>query len=218
MCIPITSAELTAATASFSTLLGRGATGAVYAGSHHGTPIAVKLLAAPSAAEAPPALLAALRLRFRAELATLTTFRHPRLVRLLHACEEPLALVFELLPGGSLADYLRGADGAAPPRGALTPLQRCDAALGIAHGLRYLHGLREPGEDGAQAPVVHRDVKSANVCFAQLGGELYAKLIDCGQGPARRRRAAGRLLLLGRAGHARLHGARAGRRALHSAL
>jgi serine/threonine protein kinase len=143
-----------------------------------------------SAADASPAVLAALRRRFRAELLTLSTFQHPRIVRLLHACEDtgdaahPLALAFELLAGGSLADWLRGADGRAGARGALSPLQRIDAALGVAHGLKYLHGLREASEGAGGAPVVHRDVKSANVGFSLLGGggagdELYAKLIDC---------------------------------------
>ena len=200
MCTPITAAELALATSHYATLLGSGATGAVYSGAHRGAPLAVKLLAAPP--DAPPSHLAALRSRFRAELLTLSSFRHPRIVTLLHACEDtgdaarPLALAFELLAGGSLADWLRGADGAASARGALSPLQRCDAALGIAHGLKYLHGLREPGEGGAQAPVVHRDVKSANVGFAMLGAaaaagggagqELYAKLIDCGLAKALR--------------------------------
>ena len=90
-----------------------------------------------------------------AELEVLGKFSHPRIVRLLHACEDtgdaahPCALAFELLEGGSLADWLRGPGGEAAPRGALTPLQRVDAALGIAHGLKYLHGLREAGEEGA---------------------------------------------------------------------
>ena len=273
MCTPITGAELAAATSGYAAgaLLGRGATGEVFSGALRGAPIAVKRLKAP--ADASPAVLAALRRRFRAELLTLSTFQHPRIVRLLHACEDtgdaahPLALAFELLAGGSLADWLRGADGRAGARGALSPLQRIDAALGVAHGLKYLHGLREPGEGGAQAPVVHRDVKSANVGFALAGGggELYAKVIDCvssllqsdlpspsstppplhpsltcaphppvsppnptgpGQGHARRwrccwrrrRRRRRRLLLRGRAGHARLHGARAGRRRLHRGL
>ena len=189
MCTPITGAELAAATSSYARLLGRGATGEVFEGALRGAPIAVKRLKAP--ADASPAILDALRRRFRAELTTLSAFRHPRIVRLLHACEDtgdaahPLALVFELLAGGSLADWLRSPVGAPAKRGALTPLQRIDAALGVAHGLKYLHGLREPGEGGAQAPVVHRDVKSANVGFALAGGggELYAKVIDCVSSP-----------------------------------
>jgi hypothetical protein len=197
MSTPISSAALTAATNSYTTLLGAGATGEVFQGrALDGTPLAVKRLKAPKGA--PPELLEALRARFRAELATLAAFRHPRIVRLLHTCEatgddtHPFALVLELLEGGSLADWLRGPQGEAPPRGTLTPLQRVDAALGVAHGLKYLHGLREAGEEGGGgAPVVHRDVKSANVGFARLapaagggggggGGELYAKVIDCG--------------------------------------
>ena len=191
MSTPISSAALTAATNSYTTLLGAGATGEVFQGrALDGTPLAVKRLKAPKGA--PPELLEALRARFRAELATLSAFRHPRIVRLLHTCEatgepeHPFVLVFELLEGGSLADRLRDKNGGAARRGpALTALQRVDAALGVAHGLKYLHGLREAGEGAGGAPVVHRDVKSANVGFSLIGGgagagsELYAKLIDC---------------------------------------
>ena len=197
-CSPIAPAALAAATANYATLLGTGATGEVYQGTlPDGTPIAVKRLKAPQGAS--PELLAALRARFRAELVTLSAFRHPRIVRLLHTCEatgdaaHPFALVLELLEGGALADWLRGPRGEAPPRGTLTPLQRVDAALGVAHGLKYLHGLREAGEDGSQAPVVHRDVKSANVGFSHApGGELYAKVIDCGLAKALRGGGGGR--------------------------
>jgi serine/threonine protein kinase len=194
MCTPIGALDLVVATDNYKTLLGRGATGEVYLGKLHDVPIAVKRLRAPEGASA--VVLEALRRRFRAELATLTAFQHPRIVRLLHTCEatgepeHPFVLVFELLEGGSLADRLRDKDGGAAKRGpALSALQRVDAALGIAHGLKYLHGLREAGEGGGGAPVVHRDVKSANVGFSLLSGggaggggadgELYAKLIDC---------------------------------------
>ena len=192
MCTLIGAMDILVATENYKTLLGRGATGEVYLGALHGAPIAAKRLRAPAGASAE--VLAALTRRFRAELATLSSFQHPRIVRLLHTCEatgepeHPFVLVFELLEGGSLADRLRGADGGAAKRGpALTALQRVDAALGIAHGLKYLHGLRDAGEGAGGAPVVHRDVKSANVGFSLqsgggAGGELYAKLIDCVSG------------------------------------
>jgi hypothetical protein len=202
MCTPIFAVDLVVATNNYATLLGRGVTCEVFSGVLSGTPIAVKRLCAPP--DASPQMLDGLRRRFRAELITLSSFQHPRIVRLLHACEDtgdaahPLALAFELLAGGSLADWLRDEHGRAGARGTLSPLQRVDAALGVAHGLKYLHGLREAGEAGGQAPVVHRDVKSANVGFALCGGggaggggELYAKVIDCGLAKALRGAAGG---------------------------
>jgi serine/threonine protein kinase len=155
-------------------------------------------------AGAAPAARASLARRFRAELQTLSAYRHPRIVRLLHSAVEagvdgapaaggarPVALVLELLEDGSLADWLRGPAGEAARRSnadgsPLSAAQRIDIALGVASGLSYLHGLREEGEGGGDAPtqpVVHRDVKSANVGLTRPphnGGQLYAKLLDCG--------------------------------------
>ena len=62
----------------------------------------------------------------------------------------------------------------------LSPLERVDAMLGAGAGLAYLHGRREAGDGGPDVPVVHRDVKSANIGLAVQGDGLYAKLYDCG--------------------------------------
>ena len=107
------------------------------------------------------------------------------------AAQRPYALVFELLEEGSLADHLRAAGGAASLKAPLTALERVDAALGVAQGLAFLHGLREPGEAGAApagalAPVLHRDVKAANVGLTRHNGAYYAKLLDCGLAKAMR--------------------------------
>ena len=185
-CTPIPAAHLARVTSQWSDKLGEGATGEVFRGALEGAPIAVKRLRLPP--DASPLVLAMLQKRFRAELGTLSSFAHPRIVRLLHFAEDadtpghPFSLVFELLEEGSLADWLRGDRGEAAARGALAPLERLDAALGVAHGLAYLHGLDSGGEGRGSAagePTVHRDVKSANVGFTRIGGDLYAKLLEC---------------------------------------
>lgn len=228
------------ATAGFSTLLGEGATGEVFRGEFECTPIAVKRLKIPPGST--PKLRQQLTRRFQAELGVLGAFRHPRIVKLLGvamtddaASEHPFALTFELLDGGSLADWLRGPDGEPALRFPPLPvLARVDIALGVAAGLSYLHGL-DDGEEGAyvalstgvfggsggggsggggggggggagaaspasspqRLPVLHRDIKSANIGLAlRAGGELYAKLLDCGlakavKGDAPKRRSAG---------------------------
>ena len=188
-CTPIPAAHLARVTSQWSDKLGEGATGEVFRGALEGAPIAVKRLRLPP--DASPLVLAMLQKRFRAELGTLSSFQHPRIVRLLHFAEDaaspahPFSLVFELLEEGSLADWLRGDRGEAAARGALAPLERLDAALGVAHGLAYLHGIDSGGGGGggsgsaAGEPTVHRDVKSANVGFTRIGGDLYAKLLEC---------------------------------------
>ena len=186
-----------------SQLLGSGSTGDVFRGILRDAPVAVKRLKLPPGAS--PEAAAALYRRFHAELGAIGAFSHPRIVRLLHyaVSEEgaPPLLVFELLEAGSLADWLRGPRGEAPRQGpALSAAARVEVALGVAHGLGYLHGLREPGEveavgggggGGGDAPplrsIVHRDVKAANVGLTRpAGGALFAKVLDCGLAKALR--------------------------------
>lgn len=186
----------------WNTKLGEGATGEVFRGVLDDAPVAVKRLRLSP--HAPREAIEALQRRFRAELATLSSFQHPRLVKLLRSCEDPgsgihpFSLVFELLEEGSLADWLRSERGEKSIRGVLPPLARIDAAIGVAQGLAYLHvnlqgeeEARDMEEEGvavvrAGVPTVHRDVKSANVGFTRIGGALYAKILDCGLAKALR--------------------------------
>ena len=195
---------LAAASNNFRDQIGEGATGAVFSGALDGAPIALKRL--NLAKDATPSIRAALTRAFHSEFAVLGAYRHARLVRLLcYAIDEapdaphPFALAFELLEEGSLADWLRGTAGEPPkrcgPGGApLTPVQRLDAALGAASGLAFLHGQREPGEAGAAGPptpVLHRDVKSANIGLTRTSGALFSKVLDCGLARALKGGAAG---------------------------
>jgi len=191
-------AKIMAATNGFAAAgkIGEGATGEVFRGELDGVPIAAKCLKLPPAAT--PEARAELKRRFNAELKTLTQFQHARIVKILGFAEfdapgapYPLVLVFELLKEGSLADWLQGFDGSAAPRGILTAIERVDIALGAAAGLAYLHGLRAEAEGGGGGgggggatgpPVLHRDVKSANIGLTRLvkGGPLSPKILDCG--------------------------------------
>lgn len=161
-------AELQAATEEFRTQIGKGATGEVYHGVLDGALVAVKRLNLPAGSA--PEVRAQLQRRFVSELRTLAATEHVRLVQLRgYAVDEspgtahPFALVYELLEGGSVADWLRGVAGeaparpqAGPPVGAghaseaarcsLTALQRIEIALGVASGLVYLHGQEEPAD------------------------------------------------------------------------
>merc|ERR1719487_869351 len=80
-------------------------------------------------------------------------------------CVQPgsLIIVTELIPNGSLYDWLWG-----PRKATLLSGPQClSIAIGTAEGLAFLHGLR----------VVHRDVKSMNIL---LDGQLGPKVCDFG--------------------------------------
>ena len=182
--------------------IGEGATGEVFRGMLDGVPVAIKCLKLPEGAAA--AGRTDLGRRFYAEFEVLARYRHPRIVRMLGYAEDdaptassPYALVFELLEGGSLADWLIGSNGESPLRGdggricVLSAHFRLNVALGVAAGLAFLHGQREAGEgEGSPTqPVLHRDVKSANVGLTSAQPDdatCFAKVLDCGLAKALR--------------------------------
>jgi serine/threonine protein kinase len=151
-------AELEAATSHFAeaALLGRGSHGAVYkAVLPSGRAVAVKR---PSPR----------RPEVDNEIRILSSVRGPRLVNLLGFSDPgtgPAArlLVVEYMPNGTLYDLLHS-----NPRPPGWP-RRLRLALQTARALRALHD--------ADPPVIHRDVKSANVL---LDANLDARLGDFG--------------------------------------
>ncbi|KAL6850427.1 hypothetical protein ACP4OV_021054 [Aristida adscensionis] len=158
-------AELEAATSHFAdaALLGKGSHGAVYkAVLPSGRAVAVKR-PSPRRAEVDN------------EIRILSSLRGPRLVNLLGVGDAgddpgprpgtpcPRLLVVEYMPNGTLYDLLHSS-----PRPPGWP-RRLRLALQTARALRALHD--------ADPPVVHRDVKSANVL---LDANLDARLGDFG--------------------------------------
>ena len=107
-------------------------------------PCAAKVLVDPAAAA-----------EYTAELRALASFgAHPNLLALLGASHLPRpCFITELLRGGTLAQALR-----APPRGAGAWPLACVLRWGadVARGVAHLHAL-------APAPLLHRDIKAANV-------------------------------------------------------
>jgi serine/threonine protein kinase len=85
---------------------------------------------------------------------------------LLGACREALALVYELMPNGSLYDILRNKQRSK----ALTWKTRICIASNICLALIYLHSVKPHG-------IVHGDLKSANVL---LDSNYTGKLSDFG--------------------------------------
>lgn len=125
-------------------LLGTGATGEVWRVEHAATgdAFAAKLLRAELAAD--PQIVE----RFVRERSVLRALQHPSIVRVRDLVVEGdrLAIVMDLVPGGSARDLL-AASGTLPPRDALTITAETLDALAAAH----------------ERDVTHRDVKPDNV-------------------------------------------------------
>ena len=143
--------------------LGRGSDAAVYRGTWHGAPVAVKLLHDAlvdprNADEGRTALLA----RFLREGQRLRRLRHPNIVLFLGLCRSRgglPALVTEIM-NGTLADRYK----ARPP---LTLLQEFRLLRDVSAAMSYLHSL----------DIIHRDLTTRNVL---VSNEERAKVADVG--------------------------------------
>ncbi|XP_050204582.1 probable LRR receptor-like serine/threonine-protein kinase At5g48740 isoform X2 [Mercurialis annua] len=153
--------EIKRATNKFKEVIGRGSFGAVYLGKlSDGKPVAVKVrfdrtqLGADS---------------FINEVYLLSQIRHQNLVGLEGFCYESKQqiLVYEYLPGGSLADHLYGPNSR---KVSLSWVRRLKIAVDSAKGLDYLH-------NGSEPRIIHRDVKCSNILMDK---DMNAKVCDFG--------------------------------------
>ncbi|MFI7547513.1 protein kinase [Actinoplanes sp. NPDC049599] len=141
--------------------IGQGATGTVWRGVDRssGEPVAVKLLHGSLLRQ--PKLVT----RFVQERTILLMLRHRNVVRVrdLFSVGESLALVMDLVPGGSLREYLRDNHTLAPGEAARLAAQVA-AALAEAHELG----------------IIHRDLKPDNILLHRADGRLDTRLTDFG--------------------------------------
>ncbi|MFQ6627314.1 hypothetical protein Gotur_005939 [Gossypium turneri] len=133
--------EIKAATNNFKEVIGRGGFGSVYLG----------------------------KLSDGKLVHLLSKIRHQNLVCLEGFCYESKKqiLVYEYLPGGSLADYLHGPNS---QKFSLSWVRRLKIAVDAAKGLDYLH-------NGSDPRIIHRDVKCSNIL---LDAQMNAKVCDFG--------------------------------------
>uniref|UniRef100_A0A1J3IW66 non-specific serine/threonine protein kinase n=1 Tax=Noccaea caerulescens TaxID=107243 RepID=A0A1J3IW66_NOCCA len=156
-----TYSEVIKMTSNFQRVLGRGGFGMVY----HGTTlngsqeVAVKVLSQSSTQGYK---------EFKAEVDLLLRVHYANLVSLVGYCYEGdhLGLIYEFLPNGDVKQHLSGKGG----KSNINWSSRLRIALEAALGLEYLH-------IGCTPPMVHRDVKTANIL---LDENLKAKLADFG--------------------------------------
>lgn len=151
--------DIQKATQNFTTILGHGAFGPVYkATMATGEVVAVKVLASDSQQG---------EREFQTEVSLLGRLHHRNLVNLVGYCVDKgqHMLIYEFMSNGSLASLLYGQEDRL-----LSWDERLQIALDISHGIEYLH-------DGAVPPVIHRDLKSANIL---LDRSMRAKVADFG--------------------------------------
>ncbi|XVE78592.1 hypothetical protein DITRI_Ditri13aG0158400 [Diplodiscus trichospermus] len=147
------------ATQNFTTILGEGSFGPVYkATMPTGGVAAVKVLASNSHQG---------EKEFHTEVCLLGRLHHRNLVNLIGYCVDKgkHMLIYEFMSNGSLANILYGEQ-----ERRLSWEERLQIALDISHGIEYLH-------EGAVPPVIHRDLKSANILLDQ---SMRAKVADFG--------------------------------------
>ncbi|EPS73192.1 hypothetical protein M569_01566, partial [Genlisea aurea] len=153
--------EIQRGTDNFTTAVGQGSFGAVYRAVLHGDDdeaVAVKVLASNSKQG---------EKEFQTEVSLLARLHHRNLVNLVGYCIDRgnRMLIYEFMSNGSLENRIYNDE-----EQVLSWEQRVQIALDISHGIEYLH-------DGAVPPVIHRDLKSANIL---LDGSMRAKVADFG--------------------------------------
>ncbi|KAH7404744.1 hypothetical protein KP509_15G040900 [Ceratopteris richardii] len=151
--------DLQKATNNFTSKLGEGAFGPVFkATMPHGGTFAIKVLSSKSKQG---------EREFLTEVALLGRLHHRNLVNLMGYCaeKEQRILVYEYMSNGSLAQLLYGNN-----TEHLSWDLRVQIAQDVARGIEYLH-------EGAVPPIIHRDIKSANIL---LDGSMRARVSDFG--------------------------------------
>ncbi|KAK9105162.1 hypothetical protein Scep_022006 [Stephania cephalantha] len=151
--------DIQKATENFTTQVGEGSFGPVYkAKLHTGQEVAVKVLASNSRQG---------EKEFQTEVHLLGRLHHRNLVNLIGYCIDKgqHMLIYEYMSNGSLASLLYDEG-----RAVLSWDERLQVALDVTHGIEYLH-------EGAVPPIIHRDLKSANIL---LDKSMMAKVADFG--------------------------------------
>nr|KYP61377.1 Receptor-like protein kinase HSL1 [Cajanus cajan] len=114
---------------------------------------------------------------FRAEVKILSNIRHKNIVKLMCCIsnDDSMLLVYEYLENRSLDRWLHNKSKSSSVSGSVHNFvldwpKRLQIAIGVAHGLCYMHHDCSP-------PIVHRDVKTSNIL---LDAQFNAKIADFG--------------------------------------
>ncbi|GJN05800.1 hypothetical protein PR202_ga23465 [Eleusine coracana subsp. coracana] len=114
---------------------------------------------------------------FEAECEALSRARHRCLIKIITCCssidpqgQEFKALVFEIMPNGSLDDWLHPKSDSGVSSNTLNLSQRLDIAVDIVDALDYLHNHCDP-------QIIHCDLKPSNILLAE---DMSAPVADFG--------------------------------------
>ncbi|XP_040971191.1 probable LRR receptor-like serine/threonine-protein kinase At4g29180 isoform X2 [Gossypium hirsutum] len=154
-----TYAEVLNITNNFQDVIGKGGFGTVFRGNmKDGTQVAVKMLSTSSKQGSK---------EFQAEAELLMRVHHRNLASFIGYCDEGsnMALIYEYMANGNLKDYL-----SYKSSNPLSWEMRLRIAIHAAQGLEYLH-------HGCKPPIIHRDVKTANILLSE---NMDAKIADFG--------------------------------------
>ncbi|KAK3032705.1 hypothetical protein RJ639_035149 [Escallonia herrerae] len=161
---PVSIRQIIDATNNFESKMeiGRGGFGTVYKAQIHGQIVAVKKLSSSSKQKLQ---------EFNTEVHSLSSLKHENVVRLYggYSGKELHLLIYEYMEHKSIADALFETR----PRLKLDWKTRCEICLGIAKGLKYLHGE-------SRLQMIHRDIKAQNILLSGTDGNLTAKISDFG--------------------------------------
>ncbi|KFK29474.1 hypothetical protein AALP_AA7G138400 [Arabis alpina] len=165
-----TYSEVSSITNNFNKVIGKGGFGIVYLGSlEDGTEIAVKMINDSSFDKSKGSSSSSSKVskEFQVEAELLLTVHHRNLASFVGYCDDgrSMALIYEYMANGNLQDFL-SSDNAED----LSWEKRLHIAIDSAQGLEYLH-------HGCRPPIIHRDVKTANIL---LNDNLEAKIADFG--------------------------------------
>ncbi|KAJ4899327.1 putative LRR receptor-like serine/threonine-protein kinase [Raphanus sativus] len=169
-----TYSEVSSITNNFDKVIGKGGFGIVYLGSlEDGTEIAVKMINDSSfgknkgSSSSSSSSSSKVSKEFQVEAELLLTVHHRNLASFVGYCDDGrrMALIYEYMANGNLQDYL-----SSEAAEDLSWEKRLHIAIDSAQGLEYLH-------HGCRPPIVHRDVKTANIL---LNDNLESKIADFG--------------------------------------
>ncbi|ESQ41547.1 hypothetical protein EUTSA_v10013581mg [Eutrema salsugineum] len=152
--------DIQKATQNFTTILGQGSFGPVYKAIMPNGGLAAAKVHASNSSQGDR--------EFQTEVSLLGRLHHRNLVNLVGYCVDKShrMLIYEFMSNGSLENRLYGGE----ETQVLNWEERLQIALDISHGIEYLH-------EGAVPPVIHRDLKSANIL---LDHSMRAKVADFG--------------------------------------